>query len=324
MTISTKILGLVAKNSSLDNNSINEKPVNNTCETTEEEKLLNKLEETEPELATCQEEECVICINAKATMQTAPCGHLVVCRKCFVKTIQIAVSQRLLPLRCVICRAKILRLKTGPILPTSASGYSITSRGSSVPQSDSLYSVSSGESSISFASSSSNNSNKESAPCCSGRCLGAYPRQPHTGAIKRSQEHAMKIKIQDYCRPEKNHVNRLPPIKEMPGQSPLHTAPPASTRIRCAQKIVTQLELPLMRRGHKYERIPQEDDAEVPVSVKPVEKTKRWWSDRTKSEEKIDNKKNELVEKHMELKERLMKAEQLTEATSTNIKDEKL
>lgn len=33
------------------------------------------------------------------------------CRRCFVKTIQMAVSQRLLPLRCVICRAKILRLK---------------------------------------------------------------------------------------------------------------------------------------------------------------------------------------------------------------------
>lgn len=44
-------------------------------------------------------------------MQTFPCGHRVVCRKCFVKTIQVAVSQRLLPLRCVICRAKILRLK---------------------------------------------------------------------------------------------------------------------------------------------------------------------------------------------------------------------
>ena len=28
-----------------------------------------------------------------------------------MKTIQMAVSQRLLPLRCVICRAKILRLK---------------------------------------------------------------------------------------------------------------------------------------------------------------------------------------------------------------------
>nr|CAH7738928.1 unnamed protein product [Callosobruchus chinensis] len=49
-------------------------------------------------------------------MQTAPCGHQVVCRKCFVKTIQIAVSQRLLPLRCVICRAKILRLKVGRAL----------------------------------------------------------------------------------------------------------------------------------------------------------------------------------------------------------------
>lgn len=44
-------------------------------------------------------------------MQTFPCGHRVVCRKCFVKTIQMVVSQRLLPLRCVICRAKVIRLK---------------------------------------------------------------------------------------------------------------------------------------------------------------------------------------------------------------------
>ncbi|CAH1108299.1 unnamed protein product [Psylliodes chrysocephalus] len=230
-------------------------------------------------------------------MQTAPCGHQVVCRKCFVKTIQIAVSQRLLPLRCVICRAKILRLKTGPILPTSASGYSMTSRTSSVPQSDSLYSVSSGGSSISSASSSSNGS--KGAPCCSGRCSGAYPRQPTTGAIKRSQQHAMKMRIQDYCRPEKNHVNRLPPIRELPGQSPLHSAPPASTRIRCAQKIVTQLELPLIKKGYKYEKLPQEEEEEkITVKLNPTkDKERRWWRDRTKSEERIDNKKNEIVEK---------------------------
>ncbi|XP_022245358.1 uncharacterized protein LOC106462398 isoform X2 [Limulus polyphemus] len=75
------------------------------------DKLLVKLEEHEPEVARSPEEECAICINAKATMQTFPCGHRVVCRKCFVKTIQIAVSQRVLPLRCVVCRTKILRLK---------------------------------------------------------------------------------------------------------------------------------------------------------------------------------------------------------------------
>lgn len=51
-------------------------------------------------------------------MQTFPCGHRVVCRKCFVKTIQMVVSQRMLPLRCVICRAKVLRLKQ-----TSAGGF---------------------------------------------------------------------------------------------------------------------------------------------------------------------------------------------------------
>lgn len=57
-------------------------------------------------------------------MQTFPCGHRVVCRKCFVKTIQMAVSQRLLPLRCVICRAKILRLKQ--LTPSNKSGCVVT------------------------------------------------------------------------------------------------------------------------------------------------------------------------------------------------------
>ncbi|CAH0563631.1 unnamed protein product [Brassicogethes aeneus] len=272
------------------------------------DKLLNKLEESEPELATTQEEECVICINAKATMQTSPCGHQVVCRKCFVKTIQIAVSQRLLPLRCVICRAKILRLKTGPILPTSASGYSVNSRASSVPQSDSLYSVSSGGSSISSTSCSSEGA-KANGACCNGHCLGAYPRQPVTGAIRRSQQHAMKMRLQEYCRAEKNHVNRLPPIRELPGASPLHNPPP-STRIRCAQKILTQLESgPLLGgKNYKYEKLPQsdeEDRAEDPSKSRD----KKWWCDRkwnekAKSEERIDNKKNEIVEKQLELKEK--------------------
>ncbi|XP_054166108.1 uncharacterized protein LOC128963619 [Oppia nitens] len=76
------------------------------------DKLLLKLEdETDQQLATSPDEECVICISSVATMQTYPCGHRVVCRKCFVKTIQMVVSQRMLPLRCVICRSKILRLK---------------------------------------------------------------------------------------------------------------------------------------------------------------------------------------------------------------------
>lgn len=48
---------------------------------------------------------------AKATMRTFPCGHKVVCRKCFIKTIQNAVSQRCLPLRCVVCRERILKLR---------------------------------------------------------------------------------------------------------------------------------------------------------------------------------------------------------------------
>lgn len=43
-------------------------------------------------------------------MQTYPCGHKVTCRKCFIKNIKTVVSERILPLRCVICRTKILRL----------------------------------------------------------------------------------------------------------------------------------------------------------------------------------------------------------------------
>ena len=62
-----------------------------------------------------------MCLCAKATMQTMPCGHKVVCRKCFVKTIQVAVTQRCLPLRCVVCRTRILKLKqevnTAPMTP---------------------------------------------------------------------------------------------------------------------------------------------------------------------------------------------------------------
>lgn len=143
--------------------------------------------------------------------------------------------------RCLISK----NFQTGPILPSSASGYSVNSRSSSVPQSDSLYSVSSGGSSISSTSCSSdgssnvrnnncnNGTTQSSASCCGGgHCLGgAYPRQPIGGAFRRSQQHAMKMRLQDYCRPERNHVNRLPPIRELPGCSPCHTPPP-STRIR--------------------------------------------------------------------------------------------
>lgn len=75
--------------------------------------------------------QCVICVNAKAVMQTYPCGHKVVCRRCFVKTIQIALTQRTLPLRCVICRAKILRLRQTQNSKIMSSTPSFQSRSSS-------------------------------------------------------------------------------------------------------------------------------------------------------------------------------------------------
>ncbi|XP_066597593.1 uncharacterized protein [Prorops nasuta] len=259
------------------------------------DKLLTKLEENEPEMASSQEDECVICVNARATMQTAPCGHRVVCRRCFVKTIQMAVSQRLLPLRCVICRAKILRLKQTLIprdysmsgkswvLPQSASEYNMGAgvpvgvsgpggrwTSGSVPASASLYSMASGSSSISgvssvssatSASSASSSSSSSSSSTASGgnSSLGKAKRvrQPAGPSLRRSQMQSMKMRIQEYQDPVQqvvdedeiardNRERRLPPIKEFQRD---YRAGKASTRIRCAQKIVTQLETAPNSRG---------------------------------------------------------------------------
>ncbi|XP_012538819.1 eukaryotic translation initiation factor 4 gamma [Monomorium pharaonis] len=247
------------------------------------DKLLTKLEENEPELASSQEDECVICVNARATMQTAPCGHRVVCRRCFVKTIQMAVSQRLLPLRCVICRAKILRLKqtllprdysmSGKswVLPQSASEYNmgtgvtagVSGPGGrwgtgSVPASASLYSMASGSSSISGVSSVSS-ATSSSAHSTGSSSLGKPTRlrQPIGATLRRSQAQSMKMRIQEYQDPvqqiteeeeimRENRERRLPPIKEFQRD---YRAGKASTRIRCAQKIVTQLETSPSPRG---------------------------------------------------------------------------
>ncbi|XP_044004400.1 uncharacterized protein DDB_G0271670-like [Aphidius gifuensis] len=240
------------------------------------DKLLTKLEENEPELASSQEDECVICVNARATMQTAPCGHRVVCRRCFVKTIQMAVSQRLLPLRCVICRAKILRLKQTLIprdysmsgkswvLPQSASDYSMAASSSSgivngtgrwgtgtVPASASLYSMSSGTSSLSGVSSvSSATSSSTNSSGSSSIIKPQRLRQPTGTTLRRTQTQSMKMRLQEYQDPiqqiaedddgRDNREKRLPPIKEFQRD---FRAGKASTRLRCAQKIVTQLEI---------------------------------------------------------------------------------
>lgn len=241
-----------------------------------EQRELSRRRVIERELQHLHHKICVICVNARATMQTAPCGHRVVCRRCFVKTIQMAVSQRLLPLRCVICRAKILRLKQTLIprdysmsgkswvLPQSASEYNmgtgvpvgVTGPGGrwvagSVPASASLYSMASGSSSISGVSSvSSSSSSSASSTGSSNLGKPTRVRQPSGATLRRSQTQSMKMRIQEYQDPvqqvaeeeevmRENRDRRLPPIKEFQRD---YRAGKASTRIRCAQKIVTQLE----------------------------------------------------------------------------------
>ncbi|KAJ8931292.1 hypothetical protein NQ314_015815 [Rhamnusium bicolor] len=91
-----------------------------------------------------------------------------------------------------------------------------------------------------------------------------------------------------------------------------------------------KLELPLLKtRGYKYEKLPQEEEDETVTKDITPEKEKRWWSDkkrdRTKSEESIDNKKNEIAEKQMELKEKLIaKADKQREKNKQNINEERL
>ena len=105
-------------------------------------------------------------LNARLKVygENKSCNVQVVCRQCFVKTIQMAVAQKRLPLRCILCRAKILRIKQdhrskdGTVvqskdelvhsdalsgLPKSVSGYNINNH---ISSSGSNYSFTSGES----------------------------------------------------------------------------------------------------------------------------------------------------------------------------------
>lgn len=124
--------------------------------------LLCKIEGQDQEAARGQEEECLVCGINRASMMTLPCSHQVVCRKCFVRTIQMAVAQKRLPLRCIMCRAKVLKIKqngrasgehntatsqqicdeSDEGLPKSVSGYNINNN---ISYSGSSYSFTSGK-----------------------------------------------------------------------------------------------------------------------------------------------------------------------------------
>ena len=68
----------------------------------------------------------MVCNSAKAIIQTYPCKHRVLCRRCFVRTLQVAVNDLNLPLRCVVCRTRIQTLDRerfiGPSLDHQSNG----------------------------------------------------------------------------------------------------------------------------------------------------------------------------------------------------------
>ncbi|XP_015778485.1 PREDICTED: uncharacterized protein LOC107356381 [Acropora digitifera] len=90
------------------------------------EQLLGSLDNFEPELPDTEDDECVVCNSAKAIIQTYPCKHRVLCRRCFVRTLQVAVNDLNLPLRCVVCRTRIQTLDRerfiGPSLDHQSNG----------------------------------------------------------------------------------------------------------------------------------------------------------------------------------------------------------
>ena len=137
-------------------------------------------------------------------MQVSPCGHQSLCRLCFVQNIKEAVSNRNLPLRCLICNAKIARVKNnrtlnGPehpvhvrgqttnilrqagdrrMLPMSVSGYSLCAtsdldNSSGIAASASSYSVSSALSSMSSSSVDSQRSIKSTTSVQSNKSVGS-------------------------------------------------------------------------------------------------------------------------------------------------------
>nr|XP_012218276.1 PREDICTED: putative protein TPRXL isoform X3 [Linepithema humile] len=179
------------------------------------DKLLTKLEENEPELASSQEDEYSMSGKSWVLPQSAS------------------------------------EYNMGTGVTAGVSGPGGRWGAGSVPASASLYSMASGSSSISGVSSVSS-ATSSSANSTGSSSLGKPTRlrQPTGATLRRSQTQSMKMRIQEYQDPiqqvteeedmmRESRERRLPPIKEFQRD---YRAGKASTRIRCAQKIVTQLE----------------------------------------------------------------------------------
>ncbi len=90
--------------------------------------------------------QCAVCCQSRSVMQVAPCGHQALCRLCFVRNIQEAVASRDLPLKCLICGTKIIRVKNNARGPGSGNEHPVhvglgAIRSSRPPRSVSGYSL---------------------------------------------------------------------------------------------------------------------------------------------------------------------------------------
>lgn len=71
------------------------------------EQLINMVTKRSDDNALTPDEECVICVTRRACIRSYPCGHKVLCEKCFVKLLQINYLEGKYPVTCVFCRSPV-------------------------------------------------------------------------------------------------------------------------------------------------------------------------------------------------------------------------
>lgn len=54
---------------------------------------------------------CIVCYERSPNIVTLPCKHSDVCSDCFIEIIYVAVKNSQYPLRCVLCRQKVERIR---------------------------------------------------------------------------------------------------------------------------------------------------------------------------------------------------------------------
>uniref|UniRef100_A0A915JKU2 RING-type domain-containing protein n=1 Tax=Romanomermis culicivorax TaxID=13658 RepID=A0A915JKU2_ROMCU len=75
------------------------------------DELIRRVDNKSDETALSPDDECLICVTRRACVQSYPCGHKLLCEKCFIKLLQVNYSQGKYPLTCIFCRSPVALFK---------------------------------------------------------------------------------------------------------------------------------------------------------------------------------------------------------------------